>query len=128
MDYDQSFLLHDMCDVSFSLEIILLALATGNFFHRSFKSSIFAPGILLLMKKFGSSHNELALSIVSIFILGFCICSLVIAPFSKVYERSPVIHASDIILLIFKIACTVSFYMGLFVSFRFCQELSGCPP
>lgn len=80
------------------------------------------------MKEFGSSNDELASFIVSIYILGFCIGPLVLAPLSELYGRSPVMHASNVFFLIFTIACAVSSDMGMFVFFRFCQGLSGCPP
>lgn len=102
----------------------LTTIRTGS----SFASTIFAPGVPLLLEEFNNSNGALSSFIVSIYILGFCVGPLVLAPLSELYGRSPVMHASNVFFLIFTIACAVSSNIGMFVFFRLCQGIAGCPP
>ncbi|TVY81919.1 Efflux pump rdc3 [Lachnellula suecica] len=113
--------------ITFVTQVLPLESLSGSSYS-SFGSTIFAPGVPLLMKEFHSTNDELASFIVSIYILGFCVGPLVLAPLSELYGRSPVMHLANIFFLIFSIACAVSSDMGMFVFFRFCQGVAGCPP
>jgi MFS family permease len=81
-----------------------------------------------LLRDFHNTNEELASFIVSIYILGFCVGPLFLAPLSEIYGRFPVYYVSNVLFLIFSIACAVSSNMGMFVFFRLCQGISACPP
>ncbi|EMD94343.1 hypothetical protein COCC4DRAFT_131598 [Bipolaris maydis ATCC 48331] len=97
-------------------------------FVTSFGSTIFAPGVPELLRDFHNTSDELATFIVSIYILGFCVGPLLLAPLSEVYGRFPVYYIANILFLIFSIACAVSSGMGMFIFFRLCQGITACPP
>ncbi|KAF2128090.1 polyamine transporter 1 [Dothidotthia symphoricarpi CBS 119687] len=105
-----------------------IALVAYITFVTSFGSTIFAPGVPQLLRDFHNTNEELASFIVSIYILGFCVGPLFLAPLGEIYGRFPVYYVANILFLIFSVACAVSTGMGMFVFFRLCQGISACPP
>lgn len=103
-------------------------LCTANSIFSSYGSTIFAPGVPALLQEFGVTNTSLASFVVSIYILGFCVGPLFLAPFSELYGRMPIIHLSNVLFLIFSIACAVSINFGMFIFFRLMQGVSACPP
>lgn len=91
-------------------------------------STVFAPGVPLLMREFHSNSDELASFTVSVYVIGFCIGPLVLSPLSELYGRSPIMHASNVFFLIFSIACAASSDLAMFIIFRLLMGISGCPP
>ncbi|KAK2810023.1 hypothetical protein FQN49_008565 [Arthroderma sp. PD_2] len=106
----------------------IITLVSYITFVTSYGSTIFAPGVPALMKEFGNDSSTLSSFVVSIYILGFCLGPLVLAPLSELYGRSPVIHVANVSFLIFSVACAVSTNIGMFIFFRLMQGISGCPP
>lgn len=53
-------------------------------------SAMFAPGVPKLMGEFRSTNKELGSFVVSIFVLGFGIGPLFLAPLSEIYGRMPI--------------------------------------
>ena len=80
------------------------------------------------MTEFHSNNTSLASFVVSVYIVGFCLGPLVLAPLSELYGRSPVMHASNIFFIIFGVACAVSSDLSMFIVFRLLMGISGCPP
>ncbi|EFR01508.1 fluconazole resistance protein 1 [Nannizzia gypsea CBS 118893] len=107
------------------LNIILVAYIT---FVTSYGSTILAPGVPALLQEFGVTNNSLASFVVSIYILGFCVGPLFLAPLSELYGRLPIIQLSNVFFLVFSIACAVSTNIGMFIFFRLMQGISACPP
>ncbi|EUC26884.1 hypothetical protein COCCADRAFT_51095, partial [Bipolaris zeicola 26-R-13] len=105
-----------------------IALVAYITFVTSFGSTIFAPGVPELLREFHTTSDELATFIVSIYVLGFCVGPLFLAPLSEVYGRFPVYYIANILFLVFSIACAVSSGMGMFIFFRLCQGITACPP
>ena len=91
-------------------------------------STVFAPSVPLLMDELGSRNLELASFVVSVYIIGFCIGPLVLAPLSELYGRAILIHSSNILFVIFSIACAVSINLPMFVVFRLLMGIAGSPP
>ncbi|KAM5446988.1 hypothetical protein MaudCBS49596_006168 [Microsporum audouinii] len=106
------------------LAITIIAYIT---FVTSYGSTIFAPGVPALLQEFGVTNTSLASFVVSIYILGFCVGPLFLAPFSELYGRMHIIHLSNVLFLIFSIACAVSTNFGMFIFFRLMQGVSACP-
>lgn len=80
------------------------------------------------MRTFGENSNLLASFVVSIYILGFAIGPLIIAPLSELYGRYWLYNGSNLLFVIFTIACGVSNSMGMLVAFRFLAGCAGSAP
>jgi multidrug resistance protein len=89
---------------------------------------MFAPGLSLVMKEFHSASGSLASFVVSIYILGYAIGPLFMAPLSELYGRLPVYHVSNLLFVIFTVACAVSSNLGMLIAFRFLDGCAGSTP
>jgi multidrug resistance protein len=96
--------------------------------HRPLASSMFAPAVEDVLREFHSSSTILAALVVSIYILGYALGPLLVAPMSEIYGRSPVYHASNVLYVIFTIACAVSSNLSMLIVFRFLAGAAGSTP
>ena len=80
------------------------------------------------MREFHSDSDELASFVVSIYIIGFCVGPLFIAPLSEVYGRSIFIHGSNAFFIVFTVACAVSTSLPMFIVFRLLMGIAGSVP
>jgi multidrug resistance protein len=80
------------------------------------------------MTEFHSSSSNLETFVVSIFVLGFAIGPLIVAPLSEIYGRRPIYLVSSLLFLIFTIACAVSNSLGSLIAFRFLAGCAGSTP
>lgn len=91
-------------------------------------SSMVAPGVPLIMDEFHSTDSTIASLIVSIYILGYAIGPLFLAPLSEVYGRVIVYHVCSIQFVIWTVACAVAPNMGSLLFFRLMAGIAGsCP-
>ena len=91
-------------------------------------SSFFAPGVPQVLRAFHETSNIMAAFVVSVYILGFAIGPLIIAPMSELYGRMPLYNISNALFVIFNIACALSNSMGMLVAFRFFAGCAGSAP
>ncbi|CAK4015666.1 MFS general substrate transporter [Lecanosticta acicola] len=91
-------------------------------------SSMFAPGVPQLMREFGTDSSTLATFVVSIYVLGFAVGPLLIAPASELYGRLIVYHVTTIAFIIFTVACALAPSMSSLIVFRFLQGCWGVTP
>lgn len=91
-------------------------------------ATVFAPGVPLLMKEFKSSNQELAAFVVSVYVIGFGVGPLILAPLSELHGRAILLHCSNIGMIIFSVACAVSSNQGMFIFFRLMMGIAGCIP
>ncbi|KAF2710442.1 MFS general substrate transporter [Pleomassaria siparia CBS 279.74] len=91
-------------------------------------SSFFAPGVPLVMRTFQVSSNIIAALVVSIYLLGFAIGPLIIAPMSELVGRYQVYNVCNVLFVIFTIACAVSSNMNMLIAFRFLAGCAGSSP
>lgn len=91
-------------------------------------SSFFAPGVPQVMKTFGVTSNLTAALVVSIYILGFAIGPLIIAPMSELVGRYQVYNICNVLFVILTIACAVSSNMNMLIAFRFLAGCAGSSP
>ncbi|KAL9091785.1 MAG: hypothetical protein Q9159_001300 [Coniocarpon cinnabarinum] len=105
-----------------------ISLASAITFITPLASSIFAPGVPLLMQEFNSDSTLLASFVVSVYLLGFVFGPLVVAPASEIWGRLPVYHAGNTFFLIFCVACAVSTDIPMFCVFRLLQGIAGAVP
>ncbi|KAL5379049.1 hypothetical protein DPSP01_008684 [Paraphaeosphaeria sporulosa] len=91
-------------------------------------SSFFAPGVPQVMATFGVKSNILAGLVVSIYILGFAIGPLIIAPMSEMYGRFMTYNVCNVFFVIFTVACALSNSMGMLIAFRVLAGMAGAAP
>ncbi|KAJ5281214.1 MFS multidrug transporter [Penicillium angulare] len=91
-------------------------------------SSMFAPGVPQLMEEFHSSSTILAGLVVSIYVLGFAVGPLILAPTSELLGRVIIYHICNIGFTIMTVACAVSSNLNMLIGFRFLQGCFGSAP
>ena len=89
---------------------------------------MFAPGIGQVSSEFDEKNPLLEALVVSIYVIGLAIGPLVQAPMSEVYGRWIVYSTSNILYVIFTIACAVSTNMSMLIVFRFFAGCVGSAP
>jgi MFS family permease len=96
--------------------------------YRPLATSIFAPAIDLVVEDFGEKSPELASFIVSVYLLGQCFGSLIIAPLSELYGRLIMYHICHGLFVLWTVGCALSPSIGALIGFRFLAGLMGsCP-
>lgn len=89
---------------------------------------MFAPAQADVLDQFGYHDTMLGSFAVSIFVLGYMVGPLIIAPMSELYGRVPSYHVCNVLFLIFTIACAVANTMPQLFVFRFLAGVFGsCP-
>ncbi|KAL2760204.1 hypothetical protein ACRALDRAFT_1046548 [Sodiomyces alcalophilus JCM 7366] len=91
-------------------------------------SSIFAPGVPQLMQDFGSTNQELAAFVVSVYVLGFAFGPMLMAPLSELYGRLPVYHISNLCFVGFTVGCALAPTLDALIAFRFLAGAMGACP
>ena len=91
-------------------------------------SSMVAPGVPLILREFNESSETIGSFVVSIYVLGYAIGPLVIAPLSEVYGRIPVYHINNVLFTIWTLACALAPGIGSLLAFRLLAGIAGsCP-
>ncbi|KAI0157579.1 major facilitator superfamily domain-containing protein [Xylariaceae sp. FL1272] len=88
-------------------------------------SAAFAPGVPLVQEEFNNHSVILATFVVSVFVLGFAVGPLFLAPLSEMYGRVPVYHVCNVLFIVFTVACAVASSIGQLVAFRFLAGFAG---
>ncbi|KAI8623048.1 major facilitator superfamily domain-containing protein [Xylariaceae sp. FL1651] len=102
-----------------------VALLSFLSFLTPFGSSAFAPGVPEIMAEFHSDSSLEATFVVSIYILGFAVGPLIVAPLSEMYGRVWIYNVTNILFLIFTIAAALSANMGQLIAFRLFMGIAG---
>ena len=84
---------------------------------------MFAPGVPQVLSDFNSDDALLGSFVVSVYILGYATGPLIVAPLSECYGRKWVYHATNVLFVIFTVACAVASNLNMLIGFRF---LAGC--
>ena len=84
---------------------------------------MFAPGAAALASEFHITSSTVVTLTVSIYLCGFAVGPMFIAPLCELYGRLIVYHACNVIYISFIIGCALSTNTGIFLVFRF---LAGC--
>ncbi|KAK4221972.1 fluconazole resistance protein 1 [Podospora fimiseda] len=94
-------------------------------FLTPFASSIVAPGVAKINKEFESDSEILGTFIVSIYLMGYVVGPLFLAPLSEIYGRKQVLGVANVIFCTMHVGCALApSLMGLIV-FRFLAGLGG---
>ena len=89
---------------------------------------MFAPGAAALAKEFGITSSTVTTLTVSIYLCGFALGPMFIAPLSELYGRLVIYHACNIIYIAFIIGCALSKGTDMFIAFRFLAGLAASGP
>jgi multidrug resistance protein len=105
-----------------------MAIVSSITFLTPLASSMVAPGVPLIMEEFGNRSQTIGSFIVSIYVLGYAVGPLFIAPMSEVYGRLPVYHICNVQFAIWTLACALAPNMGSLLAFRLFAGIAGsCP-
>jgi hypothetical protein len=96
--------------------------------HRNLAATMYAPGASQLEADFNITNTYVASLTVTIYILGFAIGPLFLAPLSELYGRLPMYHLANIFFLAFTLGCAFSTNTGMFLAFRFICGLAASIP
>jgi multidrug resistance protein len=89
---------------------------------------MFAPGVPNIMQEFHSTSSITATFVVSIYILGFAVGPLIVAPLSEIYGRVPLYNFGNFLFTIFTVGTALSNSIGMLLAFRFLMGLAGSVP
>ncbi|KAL2134410.1 hypothetical protein VTI74DRAFT_249 [Chaetomium olivicolor] len=90
-----------------------------------FASSILAPGIGSLNREFGNTNSVIGTMTVSIYLLGYVIGPLFLAPLSELYGRRPVLGAANVFFCLWQIGCALAPSIEALIVFRFFAGIGG---
>jgi len=76
------------------------------------------PAVPQILKEFGSTNTSYETILVSVWELGEAVGPLLTAPLSEIFGRTPVYNATNIVFIVFSIACAVSSNLPMLVAFR----------
>ncbi|KAI2470239.1 MFS general substrate transporter [Annulohypoxylon bovei var. microspora] len=86
-------------------------------------ATMFAPGAAKLAEEFHITSSTVATFTVSIYVLGFMVGPLFLAPLSELYGRLGIYYGCNFFYICFTLGCALSKDVGMFLAFRF---LAGC--
>lgn len=104
---------------------VIVGLLSAITFVTPFASSILAPGIGSLSKEFGNEDSTVGSMSVSIYLLGYCVGPLFLAPLSEMYGRRPIVCAANVFFCVWQMACALAPNMVSFIIFRFFCGIGG---
>ncbi|KAE8156651.1 major facilitator superfamily domain-containing protein [Aspergillus tamarii] len=105
--------------------IILIAFAT---FNDAAASSIFTPGVPLVLEEFHETNPTISPLIMSVHVIGFATGALVFSPLSEIYGRCLVMHISNIAFFFSCILCAVSVNVPMLAIARILLGVAGSIP
>ncbi|TVY24041.1 MFS transporter [Lachnellula hyalina] len=100
-----------------------VVLATSFLLTANLAATMFAPGAAALAKEFHITSSTVTSLTVSIYLAGFAVGPMVVAPLSELYGRLVIYHTCNVVYIGFIIGCALSKNTGMFLVFRF---LAGC--
>lgn len=89
---------------------------------------MFAPGATELADEFGITDSTLETMTVSLYVLGFAIGPLILAPLSELYGRLVVYNFCNVVYLGFTFGCAFSTNTAMFLVFRFIAGSAASGP
>ena len=86
------------------------------------------PAVPDIMEDLKSTNENLATFAVSVYIFGYAMGQLTLAPISELYGYLPVYHVCNLGFAVFTIACGLSSNQSVLIVFRFFEGLFGSAP
>ena len=90
-----------------------------------FSSSILSPAIGALDKEFGNANAIVGSMTVSIYLLGYVVGPIFIAPLSELYGRKPVLSAANAFFCLWQIGCALAPNIEALIVCRFFSGIGG---
>ncbi|KAK4185309.1 fluconazole resistance protein 1 [Podospora australis] len=90
-----------------------------------FASSILAPGITSLNREFGNDNEIVGAMTVSVYLLGYTVGPLFLAPLSEIYGRRPVLSVANWFFVAWQIGCALAPTIESLIVFRFFAGIGG---
>lgn len=91
-------------------------------------SSLPAPVTSLILEYYGSTNALAGSFIISIYVLGFAVGPLCVTPMSEVFGRLPLYHISNVLFVVFNIACAVVPNLSGMLVLRLLTGIAGSVP
>lgn len=91
--------------------------------YSNLAATMFAPGAGALANEFNITSPTVVSLTVSVYLAGFAIGPMFIAPLSELYGRVVVYHTCNVIYLGFIVGCALATNTNMFLAFR---VLAGC--
>jgi len=110
---------------SASKKWLLVGLLSAITFITPFTSSILSPGIASLGVEFGNTSSIVGSMTVSIYLLGYTIGPLFLAPLSEIYGRKVVLSAANIFFCCWQIGCALAPDIASLIVFRLFSGIGG---
>lgn len=107
---------------------LLISLISANTLLTALGATIPAPGVPQLMAQFHSDNELLQSFVVSVYVLGFALGPLLVAPASETYGRRPAYLAGVAGFLIWNVACALAPSMAPLMVFRLLAGSFGAAP
>lgn len=104
---------------------LLVGLLSGITLITPFASSILSPGIGSLMEEFGEDNAIVGAMTVSIYLLGYVVGPMFLAPLSEIYGRRPVLTAANVFFCCWQIGCALAPNITALIVFRFFSGVGG---
>lgn len=104
---------------------LLVGLLSGITLVTPFASSILSPGISSLMIEFDESNAIVGAMTVSIYLLGYVVGPVFLAPLSEIYGRRPILLAANIFFCCWQIGCALAPNITALIIFRFFTGVGG---
>ncbi|KAI1859964.1 uncharacterized protein JN550_011775 [Neoarthrinium moseri] len=104
---------------------MLVALLSAITLLTPFASSILSPGISKLSEEFGNDNTIVGSMTVSIYLLGYVIGPLFLAPLSEIYGRKIILCAANVFFCVWQIGCALAPDIATLIVFRFFSGIGG---
>jgi len=91
-------------------------------------SSMMAPGLSEIRARYGIESETVLAMTLSIFLVGFGVGPLILAPLSEMYGRKWVLHIGNLFGIVFNLCCAFAPSTTALLVFRFLTGLSGSAP
>ncbi|KAK4202117.1 fluconazole resistance protein 1 [Triangularia verruculosa] len=104
---------------------LILCLLSAITLLTPFASSILAPGITYLNRDFGNENEIVGAMTVSVYLLGYTVGPLFLAPLSEIYGRRVVLSSANWFFCVWQIGCALAPTIESLIVFRFLAGVGG---
>jgi hypothetical protein len=103
-------------------------LASAFLLTANLAATMFAPGAASLATEFKITNSTVTSLTVSIYLCGFAVGPMVIAPLSELYGRIVIYHTCNVFYIGFIIGCALAKNTGMILGFRILAGLAASGP
>ncbi|KIW13770.1 hypothetical protein PV08_08961 [Exophiala spinifera] len=108
--------------------MVQVVFASAFLLAANLAATMFAPGAAALAKEFNITSSTIITLTVSIYLCGFAVGPMLIAPLSELYGRLVVYHTCNVFYIGFIIGCALAKNTGMFLTFRFLAGSAASGP